>query len=289
MDARPLLGAHMSIAGGLPRAVDRAAEVDCAVLQIFVKNASQWRGRPLLDDEIEAFRVSRTKAGLTTVVGHDSYLINLASPDDALWERSQEALIDEIERCTALGLDHLVVHPGAHAGSGEACGIARIVEAVDRIHDRVGGDATPIALETTAGQGTSIGHRFEHLRDILAEIRHPERVAICIDSCHVFAAGYDLRTPETWRQTLGEFETVVGLDRLRVLHVNDSKRELGSRVDRHQHIGEGEIGRTGFCFIMNEERLRGVPKILETPKGKDGEEDRRNLGELLAMIGQDPC
>ncbi len=289
MRLKPLLGAHMSIAGGIPKAVDRAMDVGCTVLQIFVKNASRWKGRLLSDDEIEAFRCGCRSAGLKALVGHDSYLINLASPDDALWERSQEALIDEIERSTALDLAWLVVHPGAHGGSGEERGVARIAEAIDRVQDRLDDASTPIALETTAGQGTSVGHRFEHLRDILSRVRKPDRLGICMDSCHVFAAGYDLRTPETWEQTLNEFDRVVGLDRLQVLHVNDSKREFGSRVDRHQHIGEGEIGSRGFCLIMNEERLRGVPKILETPKGKDGEEDRRNLATLRSMVGRRRC
>jgi deoxyribonuclease-4 len=289
MHVKPLLGAHMSIAGGIPKAVDRAVGAGCTALQIFVKNASQWKGRPLPEDEVEAFRTACRIAGLKRVVGHDSYLINLASPDDSLWERSQDALIDEIQRSTALGLSHLVVHPGAHLGSGETRGVERIADAIDRIHERLDPGSTPIALETTAGQGTSIGHRFEHLRDILGNVRKPERVGVCVDSCHVFAAGYDLRTPEAWDRTVSEFDRVVGLDLLRVLHVNDSKRGLGSRVDRHQHIGDGEIGNRGFYFIMNEERLCGVPKILETPKGKDGEEDRRNLAFLRSMIGRRRC
>ncbi len=289
MDSKPLLGAHMSIAGGIPKAVERAVNAGCTVLQIFVKNASQWQGRVPSTEEVQAFREACRDAGLTAVVGHDSYLINLASPDDALWERSIEALIDEIGRATALGLDDLVVHPGAHAGSGEEQGLERIVRAIDRIHDRVGPDSTRIALETTAGQGTSIGHRFEHLRDILGGVREPDRLGVCFDSCHVFAAGYDFRTPETWERTLQEFDCVVGLDRLRVLHLNDSRRELGSRVDRHQHIGEGEIGSRGFCLIMNERRLGGRPKILETPKGDDGEEDRRNLATLRGMVGRQRC
>ncbi len=264
-------------------------EVDCTVLQIFVKNASQWKWRVLAEEEVAEFRKSCKRANLDSVTGHSSYLINLASSDLALWCRSVDALIDEIERSTALGLVDLVVHPGAHGGKGEASGIRRIAEAIDRIHERVEVDSTPIALETTAGQGTSIGHRFEHLRDILAQVRKPERVHVCFDSCHVFAAGYDLRTPEDWARTLSDFDRVVGLERLRVLHVNDSKREFGSRVDRHQHIGEGEIGSRGFCLIMNEERLCGVPKILETPKGKNGEEDRRNLESLRSMVGEVRC
>jgi deoxyribonuclease IV len=277
-----LLGAHMSIAGGMPRAVSRAAEADCRVLQVFVKNASRWEGRILSDAECIEFRDAVREAGLTAAVAHDSYLINLASPEEDLWRRSIDALADEMERCERLGLGYLVAHPGAHLGAGETSGIRRIAAAIDRVLERAKGATVRIALETTAGQGSSIGYRFEHLRDLLAAAARPERLAICLDTCHVFAAGYDIRDRDSYERTFEEFHRVVGLDRLAALHLNDSRRPLGSRVDRHAHIGEGEIGLEGFSLLVNDPRLEGLPKILETPKEEDG--DRRNLARLRSLV-----
>jgi len=281
-----LLGAHMSIAGGVYRSVGRATEVGCRVLQIFVKNASQWKGKELSEDEVGEFQRQYRDSGLESVVGHDSYLINLASPDPDLWERSVAAFVDEMERSDRLGLDYLVTHPGAHMGEGESDGVDRVVAAFDEIFNRLGGTAVKVAVETTAGQGTTLGHRFEHLRDILAGCAQPQRMAVCLDTCHVFAAGYELRSSEGCEATFEEFDRVIGLDQLRVLHVNDSKREFGSRVDRHDHIGDGQIGLDGFSWIMNNSILSSIPKILETPKGKDGEYDRRNLAMLRSLVNR---
>jgi deoxyribonuclease-4 len=281
-----LLGAHMSIAGGVSRSVGRATDVGCQVLQIFVKNASQWKGKELSEEEVDAFQRQYRDSGLESVVGHDSYLINLASPDPDLWERSIAAFVDEMERSDRLGLDYLVTHPGAHMGEGEPKGVDRVVAAFEEIFDRLGETPVKVAVETTAGQGTTLGHRFEHLRDILAGCSQPERMAVCLDTCHVFAAGYELRSSEGCEATFDEFDRVIGLDQLRVLHVNDSKREFGSRVDRHDHIGDGQIGLDGFSWIMNNSAFSSIPKILETPKGKDGEYDQRNLATLRSLVNR---
>jgi deoxyribonuclease-4 len=277
----------MSIAGGVSRSIGRATDVGCRVLQIFVKNASQWKGKELSSEEVEEFRTLYEESGLRAVVGHDSYLINLASPDSELRERSIGAFVDEMERSERLGLDYLVTHPGAHMGDGEEKGIGRVIESLDRIFARLGDVSVKVAIETTAGQGTSLGFRFEHLRDILAGFSEPRRLAVCLDTCHVFAAGYDLQSPEGCEATFREFDSIIGLDQLKVLHLNDSKRELGSRVDRHAHIGEGMIGLGGFSWIMNHSGLASIPKILETPKGNDGEEDRRNLATLSSLITEE--
>lgn len=274
----------MSIAGGIPLAVERARKTGCTVLQIFVKNRNRWKGRSLSEEEAAAFRLEREAAGLFAVVAHDSYLINLAAPGEELWSRSIEALVDELERSQRLRLSHLVAHPGAHMGEGESRGIRRIARALDVIHERTSDFRIRLALETTAGQGTSIGYRFEHLRDVLSACRDPARVDVCLDTCHVFAAGYDFRSEEGYHRTLEDFDKQIGLSRLRVIHLNDSKRELGSRVDRHEHIGRGQIGKAGFHWFLNDERFRHVPKILETPKGEDLREDRRNLRVLRSLI-----
>ncbi len=287
MNENGLLGAHMSIAGGVSRSIGRATEVGCRVLQIFVKNPSRWKVKELSQEEVEEFQQEYRESALESVVGHDSYLINLASPDPGLRERSIAAFIDEMDRSNRLGLDYLVTHPGAHMGEGEQEGVERVIASFEEIFDRLGDTSVKVAVETTAGQGTTLGHRFEHLRDILAGCSCPDRMAVCLDTCHVFAAGYELRSREGCETTFQEFDLVIGLDQLRVLHVNDSKRELGSRVDRHDHIGDGQIGLDGFSWIMNNSVLASIPKMLETPKGDDGEHDRRNLATLRSLIDKD--
>lgn len=279
-----LLGAHMSIAGGKQLAVRRAVDAGCKVLQIFVKNSNQWSAPELQEEEVHAFRTERKKARLRAVVAHSSYLINLASPQEPLWKRSVSAMLDELRRSERLQLSHLVTHPGAHVGSGESAGIRRVAEAIDRIHEECDADFPRIALETTAGQGTSLGHRFEHLRDIVSACRNPERVDLCVDTCHVFAAGYDVRSGESCRQVFEELDRIVGLQKLALFHFNDSKKPLGSRVDRHEHIGKGAIGSEGFEWILNERRFSKIPKILETPKGENLEYDIENLRLLRSLI-----
>ena len=280
---RDLLGAHMSVAGGAFRAVERAREAGCNALQIFVKNQHRWQGRTPSEEEIGKFRERYRASGLGYLAAHASYLINLASPQPPLWERSLTALMDEMSRCQRLGVPDLVLHPGAHVGRGEGWGISRVALALNRVHSE--SDAcVNLLLETTAGQGTSLGYRFEHLRDILAGCRHPERVFVCVDTCHIFAAGYSLRQTERYRMTRTALRSTLGFDKLRLFHFNDSKRDLGSRVDRHEHIGKGKIGNSGFARILRDPAFADLAKIIETPKGKTVREDRRNLRVLRSLL-----
>lgn len=272
----------MSIAGGVDLAIDRAREAGCSALQIFLKNNNQWRGKPLEEASVERFRAEMAQGDLASPVAHASYLLNPASADAELRKKSRENLTDDLNRARRLGVVGVVLHPGAHMGQGEAKAITRIAAELNRVLERADGDAS-VYLEGTAGQGTSIGHRFEHLRDILDGVRYPERMGVCLDTCHLLAAGYDLRTEAAVRKTMREFDRVVGLAWLRVFHFNDSKRPLGSRVDRHTHIGEGCIGDEGFATLMKMRSLRSIPRILETPKGKGPELDRRNLDHLRAL------
>lgn len=282
------LGAHMSISGGLDRAFGHGLRAGCDCLQIFTKNQQQWRSRPLADDEIARFKAAQQQSGIAPVLAHDSYLINLGSPDDEQWERSIAAFADELERCAALGVPYLVTHPGAHMGSGEEAGLQRVARALGRLLDAGTGAPTVVLLETTAGQGTSLGHRFEHLARLLELVRHDERLGVCVDTCHVLAAGYDFRTPESYAATFDAFDRLVGLGRIRAFHLNDSKKDLGSRVDRHTHIGEGFVGLEGFRPIVNDPRFADLPMILETPKGDDLAEDIENLARLRALAAPAP-
>jgi len=279
---RPL-GAHMSIAGGMERAVERGASVGVTALQVFTKSSNQWAGRPFEPGEPERFREAVARAGITHVVAHDSYLINLASPDDALWRKSIDACAEELARCVALGIPWLVTHPGAHMGAGESAGIRRMAEAIDAVHARVPGREASIALETTAGQGTILGHTFEQIAAIIAATGSGARLGVCLDTCHVFAAGYDLRTPETYAETFRAFEAAIGFRRLVAVHVNDSKKGLGCRVDRHEHLGKGHLGLEAFASLVRDPRLVAVPLILETPKDETLADDVVNLGTLMRL------
>jgi deoxyribonuclease-4 len=282
------LGAHQSIAGGTPRAVERGIDAGCRVLQIFVKNNNRWIGKPIERPEAREFRTAARAAGLSRVVAHTSYLINLASPDADLRRKSIESLAEEIERCARLGIRDLVLHPGAHCGEGEVTGVARIAASLDEVFDRTGGARVRILLETAAGQGSCVGHRFEHLRDILGAVRTPRRVAACFDTCHVHAAGYDLVTRKGYSETIAAFDRTVGLARLAAIHVNDSKKPRGSRVDRHEHIGRGSIGRRGFRNLMTDPLLSAIPKFLETPKDETLDLDRANLAVLRRLAAPSP-
>lgn len=278
------LGAHQSIAGGTPRAIERGVEVGCRVLQIFVKNSNRWIGKPIERTEARAFRSAARTANLSRVIAHTSYLINLASPVAELRRQSIAALVEEIERCRRLGIPDLVYHPGAHCGEGETAGVRRIAASLDEVFGRTAGSRVRILLETAAGQGSCVGHRFEHLRDILGAVRTPRRIAACFDTCHVHAAGYDIVTHEGWLETIAAFDRTIGLSRLAAIHVNDSKKPRGSRVDRHEHIGKGTIGRRGFRNLMTDKRLATIPKFLETPKDEDTlVQDRRNLAVLRRL------
>lgn len=280
------LGAHMSIAGGCDKAVRAAGRFGCETVQLFTKNNNQWNAPPLTEAHVEAFRLALGETGVADPVSHASYLINLASPDDALWKRSIDALAVEVRRCAVLGIGDLVVHPGAHVGSGEAEGLKRVAQALNRIIEATADCPVMIDLETTAGQGTCLGHRFEHLQEIIDRTEARERLGVCVDTCHIFAAGYSFGDREGYDEMLSELDRVVGFDRLRVWHLNDSKREFASRVDRHAGIGEGHLGLEPFRFLVNDSRFRSLPMILETPKGiEDGEElDARNLGILRSLV-----
>jgi deoxyribonuclease-4 len=263
------LGAHMSIAGGLHRACERGAEAGCDVIQIFVKNQRQWRAGRLLPGEVAEFRAARETHGIRTAFAHDTYLINMASGNAAMWKKSVAAFVDELERCEALGLASLVTHPGSPCDEPEEVGIRQMARGLNAALRRTKGYATRVLLETTAGQGACVGWRFEHLRAILDRVGEPERVGFCLDTCHVFAAGYDLSTRQGYEDTMGTFDRVVGLRRIEAFHVNDSKKGLGCRVDRHEHIGKGAIGLEAFRCLMRDRRFRDVPKVIETPKEND--------------------
>lgn len=259
----------MSIAGGLHLAFDAARAARCDCLQVFVKNQRQWSAKPLSAEGISLWASAAAQSGISPVVAHATYLINLASRDAVVWRRSVDAVSDELLRCEALGIPYLVLHPGSHCDATLKAGIRRIVQGLDRVHRRTAGLRSIPLLETTAGQGTSIGHRFEHLAMIFDGLAQPDRVGVCLDTCHLFAAGYPLGPFEDYQATIQQLDHFVGVDRVRCIHLNDSKKPLGSRVDRHEHIGLGHIGAEGFRNVVTDPRFAAVPMILETPKGLD--------------------
>ncbi len=281
----PLFGAHMSISGGLALAFDRLATVEGEALQIFTANQRQWQPKLADEQEVRLFRERRAAAGDIPVASHDSYLINLASPKTETAEKSRAALTKELRRCAALGVEYVVMHPGSHLGQGIAAGISRFTANLDRsLEASEVGNEVMVLLETTAGQGTSLGASFNELAEIIAGSAFSDQLGVCFDTCHVFAAGYDLRTPAAYEQTMAEFERVIGLERLRFFHLNDSKKELGSRVDRHDHPGRGRIGVEGFRLLVNDPRFTDHPMVLETPKSEDLHEDRENLRLLRSLL-----
>lgn len=276
-------GAHMSISGGLYTACERGRRAGCDVVQIFSKNQQQWRAKPLTDAEIARFKEAQQSESVPAVMVHDSYLINLAAPGDELWQKSIAAFREELDRCAALGIPYLVTHPGAHVGSGEDAGLERVAAALNLLLAEGAGANVTVLLETTAGQGSSLGRRFEELARLIELTNRSERIAVCVDTCHIFAAGYDIRTPEAYAATMAEMERVLGIDRVKAFHVNDSQKDLGSRVDRHAHIGEGFIGIEGFRALVNDPRFAGLPMVLETPKEEDLADDVRNLATLRGL------
>lgn len=262
----PVFGAHMSVAGGLTNAVAAAVAHGCGTVQLFTKNANTWAGKPLAEADVAAFRAAVAAAELRFTTAHDSYLINLASPDDALYRKSIAAFVDEVERAESLGLSYLVSHPGAHTGSGVDAGVARVVAALDEVHARCAGYKLQVLIETTAGQGSCLGAAFGEIAAIQNGVKAPERLGVCFDTCHAFAAGYPLGTADEYAATFQQFDDLVGLGRLRLFHVNDSVKGLGSRVDRHAGIGLGLIGADAFRRLVTDPRFADRPMILETPK-----------------------
>jgi deoxyribonuclease IV len=284
-----LLGAHMSIAGGLNMAIERARSINCTAMQMFVKNNMQWFARPLTREEVRKFLGHQQRSELLSIFAHANYLINLAATNGQFHSNSIRSLSEELVRADQLELPFLVLHPGAHLGAGEEAGLEKILESIDRVLSGLPKIKTRIALETTAGQGSCLGNKFEHLAYIISRVREPKRLCVCVDTAHVFAAGYDIGSETSVRKTFREFDRVVGLSHLVAIHLNDSKTARGSRVDRHEHIGKGKIGLAAFRFIMRDRRFRKIPKVLETPKGKDLREDLINLKTLRGLIRNVPA
>ena len=281
--SQPLLGAHMSIAGGPSKAIDRALSVGCTAMQIFVKNNMQWFAAPLPEKEVRDFLEHPRRKQLGSVFGHTGYMINLGAVNPDFHEKSLRALREELARADQLQLPFLVLHPGAHMGEGEEAGLKKIVASLDAVFKALPDGHCKVALETTAGQGTRLGYRFEQLAWLLGHSAYPERLCICLDTAHIFAAGYDITTEEGTRNTFEEFDRVIGLKHLAAIHLNDSRGGVGSRVDRHEHIGKGKIGLEAFRFIMHDPRLASIPKVLETPKGKECKEDAENMALLRSL------
>jgi deoxyribonuclease-4 len=280
------IGAHVSIAGGLERALERGAAVGCDVIQIFSRSNQQWAARPIDAEAVAAWRAARVRTGVEPMMVHACYLLNLAAPRKWLREKSWRALAEELERCALLGIPHLVIHPGAHCGDGEAAGVARIAAAIERAYAAQPDNPTRLLLENTAGQGTSVGHSFEHLRDIIGAMKSgSDRVGVCIDTAHTLAAGFDITTVDGWERTFERLEATVGCDRVAGFHVNDSKTPVGSRVDRHEHLGRGHLGLGALRCLVNDPRFAGLPMVIETPKPSD-DADRVNLAILRALAGR---
>ncbi len=282
----PLFGAHMSIAGGYHNALLQAQARGCEAVQLFTHAPNQWKAKELSEQESRLFRRTLRQTRLRQPTAHDCYLTNLASPDEALYRRSLETLLVELQRADRLGLRYLVMHPGAHLDSGEEAGLARVAAALDEIHNRFPACKVRVLLETTAGQGSTLGHRFEHLARILSLVSQADRLGVCFDTCHVFAAGYALAPAKEYKATMRAFERTIGLRRLRVFHVNDSRKPQGSLVDRHAHIGRGEMGLEPFRLLVNDRRFRDRPMILETPKeeGEESDMDAVNLATLRGLM-----
>jgi deoxyribonuclease-4 len=280
------IGAHVSIAGGLERAAGRGAASGCDVIQVFTRSNQQWAARPIAPDEAARWRAALAATGVDAAMVHGCYLVNLAAPRARLRERSYRALAEELRRAAALGIRYLVIHPGSHGGDGDRAGVARIAAALERLYAEQPDNPTRVLLENTAGQGNAVGHRFEHLRDILGAMpAHADRIGLCIDTCHTLAAGYDIRTPDGWEAAFERLDAAVGCARVAAFHVNDSKTPLGSRVDRHEHLGRGHLGLAALRCLVNDRRFAGLPMVIETPKPSD-QADLVNLAILRALGGR---
>jgi len=275
-----LIGAHISTRGGLHTVFERAAAIEASAIALFAKNSNQWKGKTLTDEDCAVFSKARTVKPILT---HASYLINLATTNREFHRKSIEAMVDELDRAERLGIHAVVLHPGAHLGAGVDAGVDQIARSLDRVHAAIPNHKVVTLLETAAGQGSCLGCTFEELGRIRRLVDDPRRVGICIDTCHIFAAGYDLRTRDAYERTMEDLDRHVGAEHVGALHLNDSKKPLGSRVDRHQHIGKGELGLESFRHVLNDERFRHIPKLLETPKTVENESDRMNIGLLRSL------
>lgn len=283
---RDYLGAHMSISGGLHLAIDRAVAAGCGVMQLFTRNSNQWRGKPVSEADATLFREKFAASGLHEVISHDIYLINLAAPPGEIRDKSIAAFRDELETCARLGIGKVVMHPGSHLADSPRAGLERVIAAFDQLFAEVPQFEGRVLLETTAGQGSNLGRTFEELQTIIGGSKFPARFGVCFDTCHTFAAGYDTATEDGYADTMEQFDRLIGLDRLACFHLNDSKKGLGSRVDRHEHIGQGALGLNPFRFILNDPRFARIPKILETPKGDNDDMDGVNLALLRSLAVQ---
>lgn len=263
--SRPLIGAHMPTAGGVQNAITGGKAIGCETVQVFTSSPRQWKAKPPLPSTLEAYKTACVDCGIAPTVAHDSYLINLASGPGEILAKSRVAFRDELERAEAFGIEYLVSHPGAHLGEGVDVGVKRLIESLDAIHAETPGYKVRTAIENTAGQGTYLGDKFEQIAQILTGVKEPERLAVCIDTCHLLASGYDIRDKQAFEETMGLFDQIVGLRNITVIHANDSQKGLGSKVDRHTHIGEGEIGLEGFRMLVNYPAFAGIPIIVETP------------------------
>ena len=281
-----LFGAHESIAGGIDKAIERGKKATCDAIQIFNKSNSQWRAAKLKPEEIDRYFELQQELGISVSTSHASYLINIASPDSTLSEKSRASLKEEMERCETLKIPNLVLHPGAHMGEGVLMGIGRVVGSLNLLFDSLKNNNVTLLLETTAGQGSVLGSTFEEIAAMIKSVEARERVGVCLDTCHIFAAGYPLDGAKYYKRTIDMFDDVVGIDKLRIIHMNDSKKGLGSHVDRHEHIGKGEIGIEGFRNIVNDARLSHIPMILETPKEDELLEDIENLKVLRGLVAK---
>lgn len=279
-----LLGAHMSIAGGVHNAVTAGKETGCNCIQVFTKSSNQWKAKPLTQKDVTQFKDLVKETKISPIVAHDSYLINIASPDQALREKSINALLEEVERAELLEIPFLVMHPGARMDSNISLALKRVAEGINRIYNQTLNYNVMICLEITAGQGTTLGRTFEELQEIIEQVKDSNRIGVCLDTCHLYAAGYDLKTKSGFKEAIGSFEKILGFDKLKVVHLNDSKKGLNCHVDRHEHIGKGMLGLEPFQWILNDPRFANIPLILETPKGVSNKEDLENLALLRSLL-----
>ena len=277
-------GAHESISGGVFNAIERGQTATCDVIQMFNKSNSQWRAKKIEQAELDKYFEKIEETGVTVATSHSSYLINIASPDKELNEKSYRSLKEEMERCQMLKIPNLVLHPGSHVGTGEEAGIKRIIKNLNKLFKELKNNNVCLLLETTAGQGSNLGYTFEQIGEMIDGVKNQDHIGVCLDTCHIFAAGYPISDPKEYKKTMKKFDDIIGIDKLRIIHMNDSKKEFGSRRDRHEHIGKGHIGIEAFRNIVNDKRLKNIPMILETPKEEELKEDIENLKLLRSLV-----